>query len=307
MLRALQEIEPALDELLGAELIDQVTFTARPEYAFRHPLIRTVAYEAQLKSDRAQLHRRLAAMIDPDDQNAALIAEHLEAAGDLDGAYQWHMRAGAWAANRDYPAARTSWLRARQVADQLPAEHPNRMAMRIGPRTLLCGTAYRTAAGLADAGFDELQDLCIAAGDKSALAVGMAGLVTAQVLRMRIREASQLASEYMTLVESLDDPVLTVGLAFSGIIAKIQRAEVEDVLLWSQRVIDLAAGDPEMGTRVARHWPVGVGPARMARRFRAGDRDGTIDGPTRASCRLRVHLRPRHPPRRASCRRQRAP
>ncbi len=247
LLRALQEVEPALDELLRAELVDQVTFTTRAEYAFRHPLIRTVAYESQLKSDRAQLHRRLAAMIDPDDQNAALIAEQLEAAGDLDGAYQWHMRAGTWAANRDYPAARTSWERARQVADQLPAEHPNRMAMRIGPRTLLCGSAYRTAAGIADVGFDELRDLCTAAGDKSALAIGMAGLVSAHVLRNRIREASQLASEYMTLVESLDDPVLTVALSFSGIIAKIQRGEVGDVLRWSQRAIDLAGGDPEMG------------------------------------------------------------
>ena len=53
------------------------------------------------KSDRAQLHCRLAAAIeqrDPNsaDKNAALIAEHLEAAGDLDGAYDWRMRAAAW-------------------------------------------------------------------------------------------------------------------------------------------------------------------------------------------------------------------
>jgi predicted ATPase len=39
------------------ELIDQVRFTPSAEYAFRHPLIRAVAYESQLKSDRAQPHR----------------------------------------------------------------------------------------------------------------------------------------------------------------------------------------------------------------------------------------------------------
>ena len=66
---------------------------------FHHPLIRTVAYESQLKSDRAELHGRVAAAIesrDPAaaDENAALIAEHLEAAGDLYAAYGWHMRAG---------------------------------------------------------------------------------------------------------------------------------------------------------------------------------------------------------------------
>ena len=35
------------------------------EYAFHHPLIRAVAYESQLKSDRADVHRRLAAAIEP--------------------------------------------------------------------------------------------------------------------------------------------------------------------------------------------------------------------------------------------------
>src|SRR6476619_6536257 len=80
-------IDPVFDELLATELIDQVRFTPSTEYAFRHPLIRAVAYESQLKSDRAQWHRRLAAAIElgsPEsaDQNAALIAEHLQAAGD---------------------------------------------------------------------------------------------------------------------------------------------------------------------------------------------------------------------------------
>ena len=46
-------IDAVVDELLSAELIDQVRFTRRAEYAFRHPLIRAVAYESQLKSDRA--------------------------------------------------------------------------------------------------------------------------------------------------------------------------------------------------------------------------------------------------------------
>ena len=112
-------IDPVLDDLVGGELIDQITFTRRPEYVFHHPLIRTVAYESQLKSDRAELHRRLAAAIesrDPAsaDENAALIAEHLEAAGDLHAAYGWHMRAATWSTNRDIAAARLSWERARQ-------------------------------------------------------------------------------------------------------------------------------------------------------------------------------------------------
>ena len=63
MLQALG-VETALGDLVSAELIDQTAFSPRPEYAFRHPLIRAVAYESQLKSDRAQLHGRVAATLD---------------------------------------------------------------------------------------------------------------------------------------------------------------------------------------------------------------------------------------------------
>ena len=245
-------IEPAIPDLLAAQLIDQVRFTRQPEYVFHHPLIRTVAYEAQLKSDRADMHRRVAAAIesrDPAaaDENAALIAEHLEAAGDLHPAYGWHMRAATWATNRDINAARLSWERAQKIADALPADDPNRAAKRIAPRTMLCGIAWRVHIDVAGDRFDELRELCTAAGDKASLAIAMAGLVMDHMHQDRMREASQLASEAMALIEAVGDPTLTVGLSFAAIYAKIENAEWSDTLRWSQRVIDLADGDPSKG------------------------------------------------------------
>jgi class 3 adenylate cyclase len=122
--------EPVVADLVAAQLIDQVDFTRVPEYVFHHPLIRTVAYESQLKSERTQLHRRAAAAIEAGaattaDENAALIAEHLEAAGDLHAAYGWHMRAATWATNRDIAAARRSWERAQKIADTLIRNYHN--------------------------------------------------------------------------------------------------------------------------------------------------------------------------------------
>jgi len=245
-------VEPMIADLLEVQLIDQVRFTRQPEYVFHHPLIRTVAYESQLKSDRAERHRRLAAAIqsrDPAsaDENAALIAEHLEAADDLHAAYGWHMRAATWAAHRDIAAARMSWERAQQIADALPADDPNRAAMRIAPRTMLCAIAWRTHMDVAGDHFDELRELCAAAGDKASLAIAMAGLVMDHAFRDRMREASQLASEAMALLESLGDPTLMVGLAYPGTYAKGECAEWCDVLRYSQAVIDLADGDPSKG------------------------------------------------------------
>ena len=70
-----------------------------------------------------------------------------------------------------------SWERARRVADALPDDDPGRTAMRIAPRALLCGTACRVHADISGGLFDELRELCSAAGDKASLAIGMAGLL----------------------------------------------------------------------------------------------------------------------------------
>jgi class 3 adenylate cyclase len=260
-----------LGELMRVELIDQVRFTPRPEYAFRHPLIRTVAYESQLRADRAALHRRAAEAIaqrDPGsvDENAALIAEHLEAAGDLAAAYTWHMRAGAWLTNRDLAAAQASWMRAQQVADRLPTDYPDRMSMRIAPRTLLTGGGWRVRGSGAELAFDELRELCELAGDKRSLAIGMTGLVMKHVLNAEYAKASELASEHIELLDSIDDRDLTIALSFAALAAKYQVANPHEMLRLAQRVIQLSGGDPTRGSLFFKS------PLALAIMFRGGAR-----------------------------------
>ncbi len=245
-------VEAAVDNLLAAQLIDQVRFTSQPEFVFHHPLIRAVAYEAQLKSDRAELHRRVATAIESRDpaaaeENAALIAEHLEAAGDLHAAYGWHMRAATWATNRDIAAARLSWERSVKIADALPADEPGQAALRIAPRTMLCGTAWRVHEHVVGARFDELRELCTAAGDKASLAIAMVGLVMDHLWQDRMREASRLASEAWGSHRVARRSDLDGGVGQSAGYAKSDSAEWSDMLRWSQTVIDLADGDPSKG------------------------------------------------------------
>ena len=247
----LNELVESVDisTLLAAELIDQVRFTEPAEYAFRHPMIRTVAYESQLVADRARSHTHLANIIEAhgkSDENAALIAENLEAAGDLANAYEWHMRAGAWSLFRDINAARTSWYRARRVADHLPEGYGQRTAMRIAPRTLLCGTCYR-AAGDVTGDFDEFRRLCMAAGDHQSLLIGMAGATTALSFNGKRSEASELAAELIERLEALGDPTMIVGLSFAATGNMYERGRVREVLRLSERVIQLAGDDVSMG------------------------------------------------------------
>ena len=242
-------IDPVIDDLVTAQFVDQITFTADPTYVFHHPLIRAVAYESQLKSDRADMHRRLAAAIESRepqlvDQNAALIAEHLEAAGDLRAAYGWQMRAAAWATNRDITAARRSWERARDLADQLAEDTPDRMTLRIAPRMMLCGIGWRVHENVAAIHFGELRDLCDEAGDKSSLAIGMAGLMLEQMfIDGRRRSAADLAAELMTLLESISDDRLTVDLSWAAMQTAEEAGQWSEALRWGDNAISRAADD----------------------------------------------------------------
>lgn len=253
LLKAL-DIEPRPAELLTAQLIDQVTFTDEPEFVFHHPLIRAVAYEAQLKSDRAELHRRVAAAIERRsagnlDENAALIAEHAEAAGDLHAAFGWHMRAAEWSNNRDVSAALLSWERACGVADALPEDDPGRNAMRIAPRTYLCASGWRVARECG-ARFEELRQLCDMTGDKASLAIGMMGPMSDCHFRGETLESSRMATEQMALLESIGDPGLAAQAAFGAIGIKIQNGELADGLRWAENTIEWAAGDLTKGSLV---------------------------------------------------------
>ena len=194
-----------------------------------------MAYESQLKSDRAQLHRRLAETIAARDaisvdKYAALIAEHLEAAGDWHAAYDWHMRAGAWSSVRDSAAARLSWERARRIADELPADDMDRLVMRILPRAALCCTAWRVDLDISGSDFEELRRLCAEAGDTASLAIGMTGLIGEHIFRGRENEASRLKSEQLALIESLHDPMPAAGLrhGVSLLVAAAQDATRSD-------------------------------------------------------------------------------
>ena len=238
--------------LIQAELVDQVMFTSCAEYAFRHPLIQKVAYESQLKSVRAELHRRLATAIEQNDpasvdENAAMIAIHWEAAGELQAAFAWHMRAGTWFNYRDVRAARMSWQRARDAADKQPTDDRQRASMRIASRTLLCGTTFRVGGGPEDTGFDQLRELATAAHDNVSLAIGMAGHLTTLAFNSHYGEAMRMASELDTLVESIADPHLTVALLYTAAQAKYEAGQASECIRLAQRVIDLADGDPTKG------------------------------------------------------------
>ena len=114
----------------------------------------------------------------PPTRTPALIATHLEAAGELAEAYRWHMRAAEWLRPRDLPAARPEWESARRIADRLTDDHDDVIAMRIAPRTMLISTAFVVGEDAdADERYREFRDLTMQTGDLRSLAIGTAGRI----------------------------------------------------------------------------------------------------------------------------------
>ena len=263
-----------VNPLIDAQLVEQTSFAPRIAYAFRHPLIHSVTYESQLKSDRALLHRRLATALEQRgraDEKATLIAEHYESAGDLTAAFDWHMRAGTWFTFRDIVAARSCWRRAQHAADALPGDHPERMAMRIAPRMLLCASAFRVVGSGNDSEFDDLRELCAIADDQRSLAIGMGGRVLVEQMKAHHGQALRVSSEYIELLDSLGDPTVTIAMLPMTLVANLEAGRVTETLRLAQRVIDIADGDiakgnviiesplvTALGVRGAARWCLGL-------------------------------------------------
>ena len=74
--------------------------------------------------------------------------------------------------------------------------------MQIAALKALCGTLWLTGRSVADTGFEQLRELCAVSGDRTSLAIGMAGIVMTLAGHNCHREAAQLSSELAALIES---------------------------------------------------------------------------------------------------------
>jgi class 3 adenylate cyclase len=93
-----RDLQGALGQLQDGEFLRMVAAAPRPEYAFKHPLMREVAYRSQLQEPRARLHAAVATALealraDRLGEAAAFIAHHWEASGRRFEAARWRRRA----------------------------------------------------------------------------------------------------------------------------------------------------------------------------------------------------------------------
>ena len=246
------DVEPAVNDLVAAQFIDQVRFTRHPEYVFHHPLIRAVAYEAQLKSDRAERapaarlrHRttrpRLGRRKRRPDRRTPRSGGRSAFRVCLAHACRCLVQ------QPRYPRRTDQLGTCPQGGGRATGQRSGRHGDAHRPRTALCTSTWRAGLGVADTGFDELRELCASAGDDLSLAIGMYGQVVGLGLEHRHREASALASEQFRLLEARPDALRAVGVMHGAVLAKLQAGEAVEAYRFAQWCIDLVGDDPVKG------------------------------------------------------------
>src|SRR5262249_5407177 len=110
------QLDDALAQLVGAELIYRRGIPPDAEYTFKHALVQDAAYGTLLRSRRQQLHARIAATLEDRFQEIvaaqpALLAQHCEEAGLTEKAVDYWLAAGRQAWGRSAVAEALALLR----------------------------------------------------------------------------------------------------------------------------------------------------------------------------------------------------
>ena len=234
-------LSEAVQQLRQAELLYDVPPFEQRLLAFRHPLIQEVAYRSLLHERRRDLHSKVALAIeslfkDHADERAALLAYHLEQAGENLKAAQQNMRSAVWIGANDPNQAMRTWKKVRELLSNLPSSQPiDYLKMMAAGQIVNFGWREGISAQDARIYFEEARQLAVALGDVRANALIhaaygriLANGGSADEYVEKIREAKTIAdSSHDTSVQITLKAVLCHALRMSGLMAEALRMNIE--------------------------------------------------------------------------------
>ncbi len=280
-----QGLQATLDELVDQEFVQDTGLFPDPQYTFRHPLTREVAYNSQLAATRARTHAATAAALrelKPDqlDEQAALIGLHYERAGDTAQAVDWYSRSATWNATTNQFAAYRTWDHVCELSDELP-DGPEHDAIRLGARTMLLNLSWRVAADEDEvrAQFARGEEIARRLGDNAMLATLNANLGSyAGNSAGYVTEYAERCEKALELLDESVDPRLRVVILASAIYPRYLVGRHAQSIAVADEAIALCDGDPGFGGGIVTTSPLG-----FAHSFRAMPMAsiGQIDGARR--------------------------
>ena len=212
------ELEAGLERLVHAELLIRRGEAPDAQYRFKHALIRDAAYATLLRSQRHQLHARIAAAIKEHAPTVVMttpeiLARHYTEAGLGSEAVPCWLQAGqraiARSAHVEAIAHCSKGLDVLKTLLDTPERAGHELALCLALGTALVASRGYAAPDVKDV-FSRARELTAAVGDTSQRFWTFGGLFVYYEVRAELRTAQELAEQLLALAEDSSDPILSL-------------------------------------------------------------------------------------------------
>jgi predicted ATPase/class 3 adenylate cyclase len=213
------ELRGALTRLVTSELVFQRGAPPESVYTFKHALVQDAAYSTLLRSDRQQLHARIAEIVErcfPERvaREPELLAHHFMEAHQIERAIGYWLKAGERAVERsaNLEAIRhlTRGLEALKTLPESPERDRQELAFQIA-----LGTPLIAVHGYSDprtgAAYSRARVLCERLGEAEPLVATLSGEFVYHFVRGHYRMMRRLTDEARQVSERLPYPVLRLA------------------------------------------------------------------------------------------------
>ncbi|HWH09837.1 MAG TPA: adenylate/guanylate cyclase domain-containing protein [Solirubrobacteraceae bacterium] len=252
--------ESSLQALCAAALVDRLDSGI---CSFRHALTREVAHSSLLSADRRRLHALVAQATidtlqsDSLNEQAALIAYHLEAAGEPGPAAHWNARAAGWVGLSHPATALVHWREVSRLTAALPAdEQAIRLAMTAALRSLTL--SWRLGAGAEEVAklYTQSRDLARRVGSIGAEALAVGNYAAVRGFSGHGRSFLELSEEAVELGERSGDLGILQTTRAPLQLSLIHRGRLEEALAVGRAMHADATAHPEAGAGLALDSPL---------------------------------------------------
>ena len=245
---------PALERLKTGDFIYERALYPVFEYAFKHPLTHEVAYQSQLQSRRAGIHSTVAQALEAQageklDEQAALLAHHCEAAGEILNAARWHRRAAEWPGMNDLNAALHHWQRVRELARQGGEDAESTTLLALACSQAMMG-AWRVGAPAVVTAeiFDEGCNTAERTGSLAMLATLNAAYGAVRALNHAVvLDYVRYTTEAVRIADRTGGAALRAGMRTFSIYGHMYSGQLKAAVQAADETLALVAEDPDFG------------------------------------------------------------
>lgn len=240
------ELQQGLQTLVDGEFLFQRGIAPRSEYVFKHALIQEAAYQAVLKSNRQQYHKRIADVLvqqfpELAEKQPELIARHYTEAGLANLAIPYWQAAGSRALQSAANAEAIAHLN--HALDLLASVPQDESATRqeLELQTLLA-PAYMAIKGWASHEVERASrrahELGVSLGDFQASFGSLWGVCMNDFLRGRLNEALVTGKQVFELGGDSDQAIFDIMSRHAVGYVRFYRGEFQEALELSERALE---------------------------------------------------------------------